>query len=113
MSKLFALSNQGQVQVLEVRDLISEYANRQILDAAQARIDDGYADFVVDLSQIDYMNSVGLNFLISLRNRSDDKGGQLAVANASSKIIQLLEMTKLRPLFNLTESIDDALASFA
>ena len=106
----YTLRAEENASILVVTDLLSEYANKQILAAAQQRIDAGFTNFVVDLSKIDYMNSVGLNFLITLKNRTDDKGGHLAVANASNKIIQLLEMTKLRPLFNLTTSVDAALS---
>jgi len=98
----------GGVQILKVKDLLSEYANNEILKAAQQRIDQGHSRFVVDLSQIRYMNSVGLNFLITLRARSQEEGGEIAVANPSEKVLDLLEMTKLKPIFLISPSVEEA-----
>lgn len=111
MSERYKLSAPADVQVLTLYDLISEYANREILAVAQRRIEQGFANFVVDLGPIEVMNSVGLNFLIMLRGRTGDHGGRIAVANASAKIMQLLEITKLRPLFHVTDSVEEAVRS--
>lgn len=85
MNPNYSITRTANVQVLEVRNLLNEHANKEILQAVQSIIDEGCSDFVVDLKQIQFMNSVGLNFLITLRARSNDKGGQVAVANASKK----------------------------
>ena len=101
------------IQLLKVHDLLSEHANKEILNAAQQRIDAGHNRFVVDLSQIRYMNSVGLNFLITLRARSQEEGGDIAVANPSEKVIDLLNMTKLAPIFKICASVEAAAQAFA
>ncbi len=111
MNPNYSITRTANVQVLEVRNLLNEHANKEILQAVQSIIDEGCSDFVVDLKQIQFMNSVGLNFLITLRARSNDKGGQVAVANASKKVVQLLEMTKLRPIFQVNNSVEEAVAS--
>ena len=105
----YDLRQNEEVAVLTVYDLLAEYGNREILRDAQRRIDQGFTNFVVDLSKVPYMNSVGLNFLITLQARCTDQGGRLVVANASKKVVQLLEVTKLLPLFHLTDSVADAM----
>jgi len=111
MNPNYNITKQNEVQVLEVRNLLNEFANKEILQAVQSKIDEGFSNFVVDLKQIPFMNSVGLNFLIMLRARSNDKGGHVAVANVSTKVMELLEMTKLRPVFQVSNSVDEAVAS--
>jgi anti-anti-sigma factor len=109
----FSIIQKDSVQILEISNLLSEYANKEILLAAQSKIDEGFSKFVVDLKAIDFMNSVGLNFLITLRARSDEMGGQMAIANAPSKVLQLLKMTKLLPMFQVTSSVEEALEFLA
>ena len=109
----FSIIQKDRVQILEISNLLSEYANKEILLAAQSKIDEGFSKFVVDLKAIDFMNSVGLNFLITLRARSDEMGGQMAIANAPSKVLQLLKMTKLLPMFQVTSSVEEALEFLA
>jgi anti-sigma B factor antagonist len=100
------------IQILKVHDLLSEHANKEILTAAQQRIDAGQNRFVIDLSQIRYMNSVGLNFLITLRARSQEYGGDIAVANPSEKVMDLLNMTKLAPIFRICPTVEAAEQAF-
>lgn len=112
MNAPYSISSHGSIQVLEVNSLLSEYENKQLLKVAQARIEEGFSNFVIDLSKMEYMNSVGLNFLISLKSRSKDSGGTIAVANASEKIKQLLTITKLTDMFYLTDTVEEAIRSF-
>jgi anti-sigma B factor antagonist len=109
MNQAYQLTPTGDVMLLTVRNLLSEYTNRDILRHAQSSIDAGFAHFVVDLGGMPYTNSVGLNFLISLQARCQERDGQLVVANVSDKILQLLDITKLQPLFQLTDSVEAAL----
>ncbi len=111
MNPNYSIIRKDEVQVLEVHNLLNELANKEIMQAAQSRIDEGFSKFVIDLRKIQFMNSVGLNFLITLRARSNDKGGQVAVANVSPKVMQLLEMTKLQDLFPVNASVDEAVQS--
>ncbi|MCB9040276.1 MAG: STAS domain-containing protein [Lewinellaceae bacterium] len=111
MNPNYNITKQDNVQVLEVRNLLNEFANKEILQAVQLKMDEGFSDFVVDLKQVAFMNSVGLNFLIMLKARSNDKGGQVAVANVSTKVMELLEMTKLRPIFQVSNSVEEAVAA--
>ena len=102
------LSNKEDVQIIKVDDLLNEYENKRILKVVHQKMEEGFPNFIVDLSRIDYMNSVGLNFLISIKNRSEQLGGNVAIAHASEKIMHLMEMTKLKPLFLLEQNIDNA-----
>lgn len=109
MDQAYAFSQVGNIKVLRVNNLLSEFTNREILQLAQDRIDQGFTKFVVNLEGMPYTNSVGLNFLISLQARCQDQQGAVVVSHVSNKIIQLLEITKLQPLFTITQSEEDAL----
>ena len=111
MNNQFSISSQNEIQILKVSNLINEFVIKDILKAAQAKIEKGFSKFVVDLSAVEYMNSVGLNLLINLITKSKDIGGRVAVVNASAKIMHLLEVTKLKPMFQLASSIDEAVQS--
>ena len=109
----YTISEQNTVQVLEVNSLLNEYDNKKILLDVQSRIEQGLTNFVVDLSNLDFLNSVGLNFLISVMTKSRKSGGELAVVNASSQVIKLLEITRLKPLFTIKSSVKEALSAIA
>lgn len=109
MNLNYSLAEKNGIQVLQIRDLLSEHANREIIKAVDHKLREGFASFVVDLGAIEYMNSVGLNFLLTMRARSKENGGGLVVANVSEKVRSLLDMTKLTPMFVMSTSVEQAL----
>ena len=112
MNPNYNIKKQRDIDGVEVKKLLNEFTNKESLRAVQSKIDEGFSNFVVDLKQIPFMNSVGLNFLIMLKARSNDKGGHIAVVNVSTKVMELLEMTKLRPVLQVNSSVEEAVASF-
>ena len=110
MTHTFSEHN-DKIQVLQVESLLNEYDNKSIMQEVENRISKGWNKFVIDLSKMDFMNSVGLNFLIFMLKKSKNSGGNFAVANASESIVRLLEVTKLTSFFRLEASVDEAMKS--
>lgn len=105
----YAIHEHEAIQVVRVNSLLNELDNKVILQEVKTRMSKGCNEFIVDLSELDFMNSVGLNFLISMMTSSKEIGAYFAVANANEQVINLLEITKLRNMFTLTKSVEEAL----
>jgi len=108
----YAIHEHEAIQVVQVNNLLNELENKVILKDVKQRMADGFNEFIVDLSELNFMNSVGLNFLITMMTSSKEKGGNLAVANANEQVIGLLEITKLKKMFTLTQSVEEAFLHF-
>jgi len=108
----YAIHEHEAIQVVQVNNLLNELDNKVILQEVKDRMSAGFSEFIVDLSELDFMNSVGLNFLISMMTSSKEIGAYLAVANANEQIVNLLEITKLRKMFTLTQSVEEAFQHF-
>ncbi len=67
---------------------------------------------VVDLSKVDWVNSVGLGMLISALTTVKNAGGRLVLANIT-KIESILTITRLISVFEHYDSREEALKSFA
>jgi anti-sigma B factor antagonist len=67
---------------------------------------------VVDLKDVNFINSSGLSILIGGLTTMRKAGGDLKLANASKKIESVLEVTKLLKVFELHKTVSDAIASF-
>lgn len=108
----YAIHEHEAIQVVQVNSLLNELDNKLILTDVRQRMASGFQEFIVDLSELSFMNSVGLNFLISMMTSSKASGATLAVANANEQVISLLEVTKLRKMFTLTQSVEEAFELF-
>ena len=69
-------------------------------------------NIVVDLAQVEWMNSTGLGILISSFTTLRSNGGMLKLANVTDKIQSLLTITKLVSVFEPHDSVEEAIKSF-
>lgn len=67
---------------------------------------------IIDLGQVDWMNSTGLGILISGYTTLRNHDGQLKLINVPEKIHSLLTIAKLAHVFEAYESYEDAVKSF-
>lgn len=100
------------VQILSVDNLLNPLDNQEIIRAIEDKIEAKFTEFVVDLEQMDFMNSTGLTFLISILTRSRNAGGDVAIANLSENIKKILLVTRLNSAFSVYENVEDALNFF-
>ncbi len=75
-------------------------------------LDKGYAQYVIDLSQLTYMDSMGLGVLVGFRKRVEGTA-RLALACLPETQRKLLEMTGLDAAFDSFASLDEALSTHA
>jgi anti-sigma B factor antagonist len=67
---------------------------------------------VIDMAQVDWMNSTGLGILISGYTTLRNNDGMLKLANVTEKIQSLLTITKLVTVFEAFDTVEDAIKSF-
>jgi anti-sigma B factor antagonist len=72
-------------------------------------LDAGYARFVLDLSEVRYLDSTGLGVLIAFSRRLTDDG-QIVLAHTPHPVLGLLELTGLDARFQTFPNVEDALA---
>ena len=71
-------------------------------------IDDGKLKILIDLKEVEWMNSSGLGILIDAVTVLKNNNGTLRLVNVSDRIKNLLKITKLDTVFDIRDSIDDA-----
>jgi len=69
-----------------------------------------HVNVVLDMNELQYMNSTGLNIMISVLTRIRKAGGDVMLASLSMGVRQLFIVTKLDTVFRIAASVDEALA---
>lgn len=104
---------QDEVVILEPKGKIMGGPDATLLnDKIQECIENEKKKVVIDLSQVEWMNSTGLGILISGYTRLRNHSGVLKLANVTDKIQSLLTITKLVTVFETFDSVEDAIKSF-
>jgi anti-sigma B factor antagonist len=81
-------------------------------DRMQKLIDTGSRQIVLNLQQVDYIDSTGLGALVMCYTSLQRAGGSVKLLNLSRRGIQLLVMTKLTTIFEVFDDEQNAINSF-
>ena len=75
-------------------------------------IQQGHTSLLVDLSGVSYVDSSGLGELIHAYATTKNRGGSLKLLNVTTRLRDLLVVTKLLTVFDTYDSEAAALAAF-
>jgi anti-sigma B factor antagonist len=92
----------GEIDVAtapELRDKLTE-----LVDAGRTRV-------VVDLEDVDFIDSTGLGVLVGGVRRARGEGGDLRLVCTNSRILKVFEATGLDEIFTIGSTVDDAVAA--
>lgn len=85
----------------------------KLRDDLDALVADGINLVVVDLSEVDSVDSAGLGALIAGLKAARKSGGELRIAAPNAKVLMVLDMVKLSGVFYPYESTAAAMAGRA
>jgi anti-sigma B factor antagonist len=85
-------------------ELIDRNQAVEMLAEIDEVINRGETKILLDLAELKYINSSGLNIFINILTKTRKAGGDVAICCVNKKITELLVITKLNSVFNVCES---------
>jgi len=104
------------IQIISVSgemDLYSAHRLRDLIWQAKGKADGDPPRVVVDLSEVEFIDTAGLEVLLEEWNASRQFDGRLCLVAQQGPIMRLLELTGLSELFNLYAEPEVAVESCA
>jgi anti-sigma B factor antagonist len=90
--------------------LMDQQQADRLMQALDAELSSGHRSVILDMSELQYMNSTGLNILINVLTRTRNAGGDTLIAGMSQSVRQLFVVTKLDSIFIITADVAEAVA---
>jgi anti-sigma B factor antagonist len=78
-------------------------------DKLQALIDSKEVLFVLDLSGVEFIDSTGLGVMTAFLRRLKGLGGNLVLAELQKDVKPIFEITGLKRLFTIADTVEEAL----
>jgi len=95
----------GVIKLGESARLFSNYLEDMLKE--------GVSSLLLDMSEIDYVDSTGLGELVGYLQRFSDAGGKLALLKPQARILKLLKLTRLDQVFQIFEDEAEGLVAMA
>jgi anti-sigma B factor antagonist len=98
-----------EARLLAVRGEIDIAVAPEFRESVASATDDSVRKVVVDLSEVQFMDSSGLQVLLNLRKDLTARGGELVLACDSAPVLDLFRLTGLDKVCEIVPSVDDVL----
>ncbi len=76
-------------------------------------IDADHAQVVLDLQQVNFIDSSGLSVLIAAREATEEHEGTVVLAGLTPSVRSLIELTRMHQIFDIYEKVELATAGLA
>jgi anti-sigma B factor antagonist len=110
---LFTIHQDKSARILEFhfRPEVDVLFMDTVMDAVAAELDRAAgSSWVLDLSNINYLNSAGLGLLVNIRQKVKQSRGKLAICGLSPRMLDLFKSCCLERLFTIVKTRAQALA---
>lgn len=113
-SRLRVKNQDGVTQIEFIdRNILDEANIQQIGDELAAIIDaSSTPKLLISFANVDHLSSAALGTLITVNNKIKAKGGMLRLADIDPQIYEVFVITKLNRIFEIHDTVDNAVSSF-
>jgi anti-sigma B factor antagonist len=102
----------GDIAVLDISGRITlGEGNIMLRDLVRDLTDKGTRKIVLNLGEVQYIDSSGIGELVKTHTTVRNQGGQLRLANLSKRVSDLLQMTRLTAVFDIDRDEASSLES--
>ncbi|MEK0097380.1 STAS domain-containing protein [Streptomyces sp. A475] len=97
--------------VIEVDGEIDAHTAPMIREGMITLITEGHRHFVLDLSFVSFMDSMGLGMIVAITKRVREHEGALRIVSASSRVLKIFDVSGMRKSYEILPSTEDATGS--
>ncbi len=100
----------GAHDVVAVRGEIDLATGPHLRRTLDQRLDSGRHRVVIDLEEVDFIDSTGLGILLETHRRTGEKGGSMTLVCRPGLCPRLFEISGLDRVFSFADTVDEAVA---
>lgn len=100
------------VVILAITGDLDSFSVSYLKEHLQKLFNDDQYRIIIDLSSVDFIDSAGLGHLVSCLKVCMHNSGDLLLAGPNDPIKDLLRITKLKDIFKVFETVEEASTSF-
>ena len=107
----YKTETQGTTRIFNLYgELIDREQPKLMVEDVVETLEKGTINILLNLKELKYINSSGLNVLINILTKARKAGGDVAICFVNDKNKELLHITKLDTVFNVCNTVEEAVA---
>lgn len=103
--------NKG-IQIVHISGKLDSFNSQEIADKLNSQIDKGFFNLILDLGKVDYLSSMGIRVLLTLKKRVHRLNGDVKLSCVQPYPLNILKISGFLDIFSIYDTINDAEKSF-
>ncbi len=99
----------GEVYIIDVNGEMDLYNSYKLKELVMKMIEKNIKIFIINLEQVDYIDSSGIGALIYISSTIKKMNLKLSLSNIHGSVKKVIELTKLMGYFPIANSVDEAI----
>ena len=99
----------GEIYIVDVNGEMDLYNSYKLKELVMKMLEKNVKKFVINLEQVDYIDSSGIGALIFICSTIKKMNLRLSVSNVHGSVKKVIELTKLMGYFPISNSVEEAL----
>lgn len=88
---------------------LEETVLKQLLSDIEKQLSFVKGRLIIDLKNLDYINSTGINFFIKTLTKARVNNGDMILSGAQGSVLTIVQISKMNEVFTMTETVEEAL----
>ena len=99
----------GNVYIIDVNGEMDLYNSYKLKELVMKMLEKNVRLFIINLENVDYIDSSGIGALIYICSTIKKKGLKLLIANIHGSVKKVIELSKLMGYFPISSSLEEAI----
>ena len=92
--------------------LAAGVSDEMLPQAMDVLLSDGYRRILINLSKVDFVDSMGLGDIVHSCRKAREHGASVKLLNPQTRVRKLLQLTNVSTVFEILDSEEEAVSSF-
>lgn len=97
--------------IAKIKGELDHHTSDKFKEAINDEYLKGYKNIILDLKDLNFMDSSGVGMILGRYKMTKDKHGTLAIVGANSQLLKVIELAGILRVINCYKSIEEAINS--
>ncbi|MBC7286614.1 MAG: STAS domain-containing protein [Armatimonadetes bacterium] len=100
----------GWLAVIKLSGELDAYMAPEVRDRVEEILGTGHSWLLIDLTDVEYMDSVGLGIMVGAAKRANERSGDIAIVCQRPNVLRVFEISGTKDLLNVVATLAEARA---
>lgn len=106
------VENKGDIRIIHLNGFLDVHTYLPLRDIVRDLINKNYCKIIMDMDELEYIGSSGLEVIIGNIQDARKSGGDIKLCFLKEKVFKVFDLLGLPKFFDISDSLEEAISRF-